>query len=175
MESLSIGSNMDLEGFNITIEANDDNSDETDSTSDYYQLWAAVLKQAVLDIKKRSQSHTDYISAYEWMMSKEHYPGTFIWVCDLLNLDPEFVKAKLIQVKQKKSLLDKPTNIDLYDPKLPEVFTTNDVVTIFSVSAYRAKEQVTKWKRRGRLITLSKTATHGKVWCTYKKAPDESI
>lgn len=56
----------------------------------YRNLWAAVLKQAVKDAKRNFNNSTS--SPGLWFHSKSHAVGSFLWICSVLNIDPESVK-----------------------------------------------------------------------------------
>lgn len=80
------------------------------------ELWAAVLKQAIEDaVNGPPQAETeaaaanlfctpeDYVEAVKhdarhWMADEENEPRRFLWVCDVLGLDPQYVRG---QVKER--------------------------------------------------------------------------
>jgi len=54
----------------------------------YKKLWAAVLDQAVGDATFENEARA-------WFQSTREGVGSFLWVCDTLNLDPDSIKRKL--------------------------------------------------------------------------------
>ena len=75
----------------------------------YVLLWAQVLSQAVEDkksgpsqeeikelLKSNMKQYATAIrkDATEWLQSGDTGPGTFIWVCEQLNLDVQEVRGK---------------------------------------------------------------------------------
>lgn len=75
----------------------------------YRQLWAEVLRIAVLDasghvtalhqvpanVPRDVASRRIAESAAAWFTSPRHSAGSFIWICNLLDLDPGAVRAAL--------------------------------------------------------------------------------
>lgn len=74
----------------------------------YKALWASVLLIAIRDARrymrrkakktKASKKRlTDYdgIDAVEWIGSNRKTPGSFIWVCSVLEHDPEWVRFSI--------------------------------------------------------------------------------
>ncbi len=66
------------------------------------ELWKEVLKKAVDDAKEGPSEREikDYIyctkaNAKEWIKGKSEEPGSFIWVCDLLDLQPSAVRREI--------------------------------------------------------------------------------
>lgn len=73
----------------------------------YTLLWLAVLKQGIQDARpflRRSEGGVFPVlpipeiesrfgrSAVRWMFSDAKYPGSFVWICVSVGLDPEKVK-----------------------------------------------------------------------------------
>ena len=58
------------------------------------RLWAAVLEQAVEDVK-RGRDNSD--TALSWFQSDSENVGSFLWVCGILGIDPESIKRILVQ------------------------------------------------------------------------------
>lgn len=59
-------------------------------------LWAAVLEAAVQDIRRdlyRKDRERDADRA--WFGSETVRPGAFVWICELMNLDPDAIRATL--------------------------------------------------------------------------------
>ncbi len=59
-------------------------------------LWASVLEQALSDLSERLYRQ----KALLWFSSREHHPGSFLFICDALNLDPRKVLAFAKQRKK---------------------------------------------------------------------------
>ncbi|MEO5332901.1 MAG: hypothetical protein H7839_12830 [Magnetococcus sp. YQC-5] len=59
------------------------------------RLWAAVMERAILDL----QDNTLRGDAIEWMNSKRRSIGSFHWVCQHLDMDPDSVKRALLKPK----------------------------------------------------------------------------
>lgn len=69
----------------------------------YRRLWIAVLEgcQADLDLSRgiRAASTLNVPNGErerEWLTSRDHQPGSFWWVCDVLDLDQEAVREALL-------------------------------------------------------------------------------
>jgi hypothetical protein len=61
------------------------------------KLWAAVLAQAIVDSKRDSEGNKNHkrnrSSAIFWLYkSKQNGPGSFIWICEALELSIDFVR-----------------------------------------------------------------------------------
>ncbi|MCH8054650.1 MAG: hypothetical protein IH857_00655 [Deltaproteobacteria bacterium] len=60
-------------------------------------LWLAVLMIAVEDVRGRRLSigslrgRLSSYSAKQWFQSSSSDPGGFVWICEILNLKPEWV------------------------------------------------------------------------------------
>lgn len=54
-----------------------------------YDLWSSVMEQAIADLSDREQRQ----QALDWFASRIYRPGSFLFVCDALNLDPGKVLA----------------------------------------------------------------------------------
>jgi hypothetical protein len=53
-------------------------------------LWAAVLKQAIKDAQQNFNK--SLASPGLWFSSNSHAVGSFLWICGVLNIDPELVR-----------------------------------------------------------------------------------
>jgi hypothetical protein len=63
----------------------------TDSDRD---LWLAVINQALYDL---TATKTPLIkSARAWFLLSNRDPGSFIWVCDYLGLEPTAVRRRVL-------------------------------------------------------------------------------
>jgi hypothetical protein len=56
-------------------------------------LWLAVLEQAVKDARGARRYHSIVKEAREWFKNEDEDPGSFLWVCRILRLDPEAVRG----------------------------------------------------------------------------------
>ena len=56
----------------------------------YRNLWAAVLKQAIKDAQYSLNNSLS--SPGLWFCSDSHSVGSFLWICGVLNIDPESVR-----------------------------------------------------------------------------------
>ena len=69
-------------------------------TTPEYQLLAAILERAVLDLRGIDFTKGDEArTALAWISSNEiNQPFTFLWVCQELNLDPGMIRKLAQQV-----------------------------------------------------------------------------
>ena len=56
-------------------------------------LWAAVLHRAILDYKKGTGKVQE--SAQAWIESDENCVASFVWVCDIFDLNHKFAREKI--------------------------------------------------------------------------------
>jgi len=61
----------------------------------YRDLWASVLTIAAQDLAKRSRRNY----ALDWLNGDVVAPGSFAWVCRILDLDAEAVRQKMLDGK----------------------------------------------------------------------------
>jgi len=76
----------------------------------YKSLWASVLGRAIDDLNKKltprmsdskkSETLKFKQSAKYWFSRKESNVGSFVWICDILEIDPEKTKSKIFYNKQ---------------------------------------------------------------------------
>jgi hypothetical protein len=69
------------------------------------ELWVNVLLQATLDVAGKGngdQRAQLQQSTRAWFASNQKTPGSFLWVCDRLELNPEWIRRGL----------NKPISID---------------------------------------------------------------
>ena len=61
------------------------------------ELWTQVILQAINDLDGRTsltpRSAKD--SAREWFPSESDGIGSFIWTCQIINVDPNFIRSQL--------------------------------------------------------------------------------
>lgn len=132
-------------------------------------LWAAVLVQAFKDLEGRTFGNTRMIeicraNAIGWIESnRADYLGSFLCVCDLLDLDPKVVRKRFNEgrklehqaPKQKlsvtKQILDKPTEFEnLTCSEIAVMFDTNKLNIHKIMSKFGLKYKLLR-KRRNRL------------------------
>ncbi len=73
------------------------------------QLWAAVLDNAVRSLEQRGifnygkdynitrQKRTLQDESLTWLQSDRITPGSFIFICDTLCIDPDFLRERLLR------------------------------------------------------------------------------
>ena len=54
-------------------------------------LWTEVLKRALEDLNIPKHS------SLSWFITPTDDPGGFIWVCEMLNIDSQRIRQKIIQ------------------------------------------------------------------------------
>jgi hypothetical protein len=57
------------------------------------RLWISVLRQGLQDWAEE-QSRALPAEATHWFNSNEGFPGSFVFLCDLLNLDVEYARRQ---------------------------------------------------------------------------------
>lgn len=53
------------------------------------KMWSACLLQGIRDYK---DGHRD---AVYWLWSDDIFVGSFVWLCDLFNINPEYAREKV--------------------------------------------------------------------------------
>ncbi len=72
------------------------------------RLWAAVLDNAVMSLEQRGifsygkgnikrQKRTLRNESLTWLQSDLTTPGSFIFICDTLDINPDFLRARLFK------------------------------------------------------------------------------
>lgn len=69
----------------------------------YRSLWAAVISQAVADMNSHRQTDSHY--ARTWVYSSKDAPGSFRWVCEMLDLDAGKLQTLCMTREGRKRLL----------------------------------------------------------------------
>ena len=71
--------------------------------SPYKKLWAAVMGRAVDDLKKKKtpgaikDQRISRDSAIHWFKNRQRDDvGSFIWVCRVLDIDPDYARAVVL-------------------------------------------------------------------------------
>jgi hypothetical protein len=54
------------------------------------RLWSAVLEQAISDVQ--GDSNSDREEARKWLLSENYGTASFLWICDVLGLEPNFLR-----------------------------------------------------------------------------------
>jgi hypothetical protein len=57
------------------------------------ELWTEVIRQAIKDLS--SQHLPDQESAGLWFNSPSDAVGSFIWVCQVISIEPSFIRSAL--------------------------------------------------------------------------------
>jgi hypothetical protein len=61
------------------------------------QLWTAVLRLAFEDLENRKIAPR----ARFWFNSSKTGPGSFLWVCENLELDPKSIRRRVLEVIER--------------------------------------------------------------------------
>jgi hypothetical protein len=66
----------------------------------YRKLWFAVLEQAIKDsegylVSSRDDNDRIKQEARRWFLSENQGIGTFLWICLMLDLNPEFLRKHI--------------------------------------------------------------------------------
>jgi hypothetical protein len=70
------------------------------------ELWTQVILQAINDLDGRTSSipGSAQDSAREWFASESDAVRSFIWTCQIINVDPNFIRSQLTKkLRMKKS------------------------------------------------------------------------
>jgi hypothetical protein len=71
------------------------------------RLWRAMLRRAFEDVEglhvhgNTNERQTIQISAGRWFMSNDEMPGSFLWVCSHLSLDPGAIRCRVHELSRK--------------------------------------------------------------------------
>ena len=68
------------------------------------ELWTQVILQAINDLDGRTSSipGSAQNSAREWFASESDGVGSFIWTCQIINVDPNFIRSQLTKKLRMK-------------------------------------------------------------------------
>ena len=63
------------------------------------QLWTHVIIQAIRDSEAPSLSKRPAVGRYakRWLASSNGEVGSFVWACQLINVDPHFIRSALMK------------------------------------------------------------------------------
>ena len=67
----------------------------------YKKLWFAVLQQAIGDALNDTSSETAKAYAVDFFLDKTNGVGTFNWICDFVDLNPEYVLKNVRRLYMK--------------------------------------------------------------------------
>ena len=71
------------------------------------KLAIRMINQAVLDLTLKNPSSAGakewQQDAYEWFLSEETTPGSFVWWCQILETDPSAIRQKVFGKAEKKA------------------------------------------------------------------------
>jgi hypothetical protein len=64
------------------------------------QLWTHVIIQAIRDSEAPALSKAPAVKRYakHWLFSSNEEVGSFLWACQLINVDPYFIRSALVRV-----------------------------------------------------------------------------
>lgn len=86
-----------------------------------HNLWTEVLMQAIYDIvgfKASAHRPVDQFEAKNWFLFDGFCPGSFRWVCNVLDLDPVTVRHhvfNLSAMQLKQRIQSHPINYRMSD------------------------------------------------------------
>lgn len=79
-------------GFHLRVEAGE--VDEPfDAGAPYRNLWASVMAQALNDLRDHSPAIQGWARA--WLYDDSANARSFVWICNLLGLNPEAVRERV--------------------------------------------------------------------------------
>ena len=67
----------------------------------YKRLWAAVLEQAIKDVQGDERARRGKVrsifseGAWAWFRSESQEVGSFLWTCNMLGFEPDFIVSLL--------------------------------------------------------------------------------
>ena len=72
------------------------------------ELWTQVILQAINDLDGGTSSipGSAQDSAREWFASESNAVRSFIWTCQIINVDPNFVRSQLTKKLRMKNPLE---------------------------------------------------------------------
>jgi len=71
------------------------------------QLWTHVIIQAIRDSEAPtlSKAPSDKRYAKHWLASSNEEVGSFLWACQLINVDPYFIRSALVKPETPRKRL----------------------------------------------------------------------
>jgi hypothetical protein len=79
-------------GVVYEIGRNDTIGIDNGNSSQEYQLWGAVLKQAINDLGDKDERQR----AMVWFKSTRNNVGAFLWICMILTLEPRKIRKAML-------------------------------------------------------------------------------
>ena len=73
------------------------------------QLWAAVLGLALEDLEGTNTGNR----ARAWFASDYYEPGSFLWICDHLELDALAIRHRAFEIADRRTPLTEPAGATL--------------------------------------------------------------
>jgi uncharacterized protein YfaT (DUF1175 family) len=63
------------------------------------QLWTQVIIQAIRDSEEPALSKAPAVRRYarHWLASSNEEVGSFLWACQLIEVDPYFIRSTLVK------------------------------------------------------------------------------
>lgn len=58
----------------------------------YLLLWAAVMRTGIDDAIRESKKDGASRSSRDWLESNKCHIGSFVWLCDLLDVGPDYAR-----------------------------------------------------------------------------------
>ena len=70
------------------------------------QLWTHVIIQAIRDSEAPALSKTPAAKRYakRWIASSNEEVGSFLWACQLINVDPYFIRSALMKANSRRQV-----------------------------------------------------------------------
>lgn len=127
-------------------------------------LWASVMEQALTDLTNKAFRK----KAVEWFTSQEYQLGSFLFICDALNLDPDLVlnfarKQKIISyavnsvTSTSRVLFNKPTPQKL--PDLAPLQRSTPLETLSQEELEALGARLSTWRKQQVFLTQEEAAT----------------
>jgi uncharacterized protein YfaT (DUF1175 family) len=68
------------------------------------QLWTHVIIQAIRDSEAPTLSKLPAVSRYakRWLASSKEEVGSFVWACQLIDVDPYFIRSALMKAASSR-------------------------------------------------------------------------
>jgi uncharacterized protein YfaT (DUF1175 family) len=68
------------------------------------QLWTHVIIQAIRDSEAPALSKVPGAKRYakDWLASSNEEVGSFLWACQLINVDPHFIRSALTKAANSR-------------------------------------------------------------------------
>jgi hypothetical protein len=87
-------------------------------TVPYLKLWWAVLLQAINDATGEGTGHMSRRVVLDWFDSNNRNVCSFVWICDTLDLNSEYVRANVFRLDAERQANE--AKIKRYIVKNPE-------------------------------------------------------